>query len=374
MKTILRLLLKLSVVLVFLLFYSCQPKHKQDQFKIGIIFPLSGNFGYVGEMELNGIKMALDDYNVKNPTKSKIELIVDDSQGKPDLAVTIAKKMISIDKVDVIFTSLSSVTLAVTPVVKESGTILIGCCMHPDFFKGSNNIFRFYLGVEQESNGFMKYYKNLDRAKNIKTGILYADVPNVRSQVDDYLRPELKKLGLDYSLLEPYQLTDKEFRDKALKIKMEGITNLLILGYGFEYPNIFKALKEVNLLGKVDILGGWGFLYHKLPPEDVEGIKVVGPKYVFDQPEEVAKFYADFKKENGFDANFDAVLTYSATELLLNGVDKLSSTRSDLKINLMGISDFESLLGRTNVLPEGDVNFEIGIGVFKNKILQSTYE
>jgi branched-chain amino acid transport system substrate-binding protein len=338
-------------------------KYSKEKLKIGLVFPLSGNLGYVGQMEADGIRLAVDDYNAKSARK--IELVIEDSQGKPDIGVTAAKKLINVDKVDVMMSSLSSVTLALLPTVKESNTILIGCCMAPDFYKDSEYVFRFYEGVEQESEGLLQYYKTIASRKGVVTGVLYADVPNVRSQLEEYIRPKLKEAGMDYKVAEPYKLTDKEFRDKVLKLKNNGVNNLLILGYGFEYPNIFKSIKEEGLINNIEIVGGWGFLYNKLPKQDLKGITVVGPSYVFSKSKDISEFYSRFKKRYGYEANFDAAITYSAMQLIIVAyaeIEKIS--QNGLVHNLSVLNKVSTLLGITTVDKYGAINFEIGMGKY----------
>jgi len=365
------ILFTLLVVSVAVIAVACDRKTETAprELTVGVIFPMSGNLGYIGQMESDGMRLAVEDLNAQTgPNVARLRLQIDDSQGKPDVAVTAAKKMMSVDKIKVIFSSISSLTLALKPTVQTNGGILIGCCMHPDFYRNSPNVFRFYEGVEQEASGFVEYFRRLagDRPDAV-TGILYADVPNVRVQLEDYIRPELKKLHMDFKVAEPYQLSDKEFRDEVSKIKAAGITNLMLLGYGFEYPNIFKALKEQKVLSGVDIVGGWGFLYTEIPKEDLEGVTVIGPKYVFQQPEEVKKFYTRFKNRFGYEANFDAAMTYAAVELLAAAVRKAPDmTPEALARELRNLSGVKTLIGTTSINDEGASEFEIGMEIIRN--------
>ena len=360
------------VIAAIVIFSIVSRSASPSELVIGIVFPMSGNLGYVGQMEADGMRLAVKDINAKANSKDiLLRLQVDDSQGKPDIGVTATKKMMSVDKIKVIASSISGVTLGLKPVVETNNGILIGLCMHPNFYKDSPNTFRFYEGVEQESQGFIEYYRKLS-AKNpgAITGVLYADVPNVREQLENYVRPELKKLKMDFKVAEPYQLSDKEFRDKVTKIKNAGITNLMLLGYGFEYPNIFKALKEQKVLPGVQIVGGWGFLYNKVPKEDLEGITVVGPSYVFEQPNDVKDFYTRFKTEFGYDANFDAAMTYAAVQLISEAIRKSKTiTPEALGESLRSLRDVKTLIGITSVNDQGATEFKIGIGVFRNGML-----
>src|SRR5437868_150074 len=72
---------------------------KSAEISIGFLAPTTGVFAQVGKDMVDGFKMYLDEKNNKLGG-ADIKLIVEDEQGKPDTAVTKAKKLILQDKVD----------------------------------------------------------------------------------------------------------------------------------------------------------------------------------------------------------------------------------------------------------------------------------
>jgi branched-chain amino acid transport system substrate-binding protein len=339
-----------------------------EPYQIGAILPLSGSLGFMGKMEGDGMKLAVEDINAAGGIKgTPLDLNLDDSQGKADIAVTAAQKMMTIDGIKIIVSSFSSVTLGLKPVVERNGGILIGACMHPDFFKDAPNIFRFYIGVEDESRGFVSYLTSLKTAgRSPRIGCLYVEAPNVVEQLEKYVEPGLAKAGLSFVVKESYRLSDKEFRDKILKLRSANLTHLLVIGYGFLYPNIFREMKDQKLLGQVEIVGGWGFLYPNLVPEDLEGVVVVGPSYVFSEAEAVKDFYTRFRQRFGYEANFDAAMTYAAIQLLAHGITTAKSTNMDeVSKSLRHSAQVRTLLGDMSVDSEGAVSFPVGVGRFR---------
>ena len=71
---------------------------KAEEIRIGFLSPTTGVFAQVGKDMVDGFKMYLDEKNNKLGG-ADIKLIVEDEQGKPDTAVTKAKKLILQDKV-----------------------------------------------------------------------------------------------------------------------------------------------------------------------------------------------------------------------------------------------------------------------------------
>ncbi len=71
---------------------------KSEELRIGYLAPTTGIFAQVGKDMVDGFKMYLDEKNNKFGG-ADVKFIVEDEQGKPDTAVTKAKKLILQDKV-----------------------------------------------------------------------------------------------------------------------------------------------------------------------------------------------------------------------------------------------------------------------------------
>ncbi|MGH6672252.1 MAG: ABC transporter substrate-binding protein [Xanthobacteraceae bacterium] len=72
-----------------------------DPIKIGILLPLSGNFAENGQQTLTGLKMYFDKVGNKAGGHA-LDLLVEDTQGKPDIAVTKARKLVQGDGAQVL--------------------------------------------------------------------------------------------------------------------------------------------------------------------------------------------------------------------------------------------------------------------------------
>ena len=67
--------------------------------RIGFIAPTTGFLSQTGQDMVHGFQLYLDDHNGMLGG-AKVDLIVEDEQGKPDVAVTKAKKLVLQDHVD----------------------------------------------------------------------------------------------------------------------------------------------------------------------------------------------------------------------------------------------------------------------------------
>jgi branched-chain amino acid transport system substrate-binding protein len=101
------------------------PAAAQEELRIGLIAPMTGPFAQVGADMTNGFKMYLDQVN-SNFAGAKVNLIIEDSQGKPDTAVTKARKLILEDHVQMIVGGvLAPEGYALAPVSTAEKTVYI---------------------------------------------------------------------------------------------------------------------------------------------------------------------------------------------------------------------------------------------------------
>ena len=90
-----------SLLLAGVLAIGSTAATKAEEVRIGFLAPTTGIFAQVGKDMVDGFKMYLD--QKKNVLGgAQIKFIVEDEQGKPDTAVTKAKKLILQDKVHMI--------------------------------------------------------------------------------------------------------------------------------------------------------------------------------------------------------------------------------------------------------------------------------
>ncbi len=94
---------------------SAAPTLAADPLKIGVLMETSGVFAVLGQRQLKGMQFAVEEAGGEVAGR-KIELLHEDHEGKPDVGLTKARKLVLSDRVDVMSGIINSaVALAVTP-------------------------------------------------------------------------------------------------------------------------------------------------------------------------------------------------------------------------------------------------------------------
>lgn len=98
---------------------------KSDELRIGFVAPTTGIYAQIGKDMVDGFQMYLDEHKGELGG-AKVKFIVEDEQGKPDTAVTKAKKLALQDKVHMIVGGLlASSGYALAPVSTTEKTLYI---------------------------------------------------------------------------------------------------------------------------------------------------------------------------------------------------------------------------------------------------------
>lgn len=113
------------VMLVAVVFASLMlgPAFAADTIKVGVILPLTGKFAKFGEIEKQSFQLALEEINAAGGVNGKkIELLIEDTQGKPAVGRSAVEKLITQDKVVILGGGYSSsVTYAAAGVTVGKG-------------------------------------------------------------------------------------------------------------------------------------------------------------------------------------------------------------------------------------------------------------
>ena len=101
------------------------PANAAEELRIGYLSPMTGIFAQVGKDMVDGFQLYLDEHKGELGG-AKVKFIVEDTQGKPDTAVTKARKLILQDKVHMIMGGLlASAGYALAPVSTSEKVVYV---------------------------------------------------------------------------------------------------------------------------------------------------------------------------------------------------------------------------------------------------------
>ena len=116
-----RVLVGLVLAVALILTFGSSHSLAAGSVKVGIVLPLTGPQAKFGEIEKKSFDMALEEINAAGGINGKkLELLIEDDTGRPDVGRSVVEKLITKDKVVMVGGGYSSsVTYAVAGVCQQ---------------------------------------------------------------------------------------------------------------------------------------------------------------------------------------------------------------------------------------------------------------
>jgi branched-chain amino acid transport system substrate-binding protein len=242
----------LSVLLIFTVTAGCNPdESSSDQagaqadtsatLQVGALLPLTGPGGVFADYIKKGLDLAVEEVN--SGSGNKVNLMYRDSENKPQVGVSAFKQMMLTEDPPVTITALSSVTKAVGPLAKKNETVTIGTAVGlPDVTSPSNYVFRVYPRAQGISGVIADYA--IEKYETV--GVAYINDAFGRSSAEVF-KEKFEEQGGEVPLMEPYELTESDFRNQWGRFKQANLDAVWIVGYGPAYSTLVTQMREVGV-------------------------------------------------------------------------------------------------------------------------------
>ncbi|WBU61920.1 ABC transporter substrate-binding protein [Paracoccus albus] len=315
--------------------------------KVGMITTLSGGGAGLGIDTRDGFMLALKQ---AGDAASEVEVLIEDDQQKPDVAVQIADKMIQSDQVDLLTGIVwSNLAMAVVPAAVAQGKFYLSTNAAPSALAGSGCDPKYFSVSYQNDN---MHETAGAYAKKAGIGKVFIMAPNYPAGQDS--------------------LTGfKRFYDEG-EITDEVYTQVGQTDYAAEIAQIRNSGADAVFFF---LPGGMGIAFMKQYAESGVDIPLIGPAFSFSQDilpaagdaalgvMNGANWSKDLDNEanatfvEGFQAEYDrlpslyAAQGYDTANLLLSAMSKADITDADAFRAALAEADFDSVRGKFSFGP-----------------------
>jgi len=332
-----------------------------DTIKIGHYGSLTGAEATFGRSTDNGIKLAVEEINATGGVsvggkKFKVELVSDDTEGKPEKAGTVVTKLITKDKVVAVLGEVaSSVSLQGAPVCQEYGIPMITpSSTNPDVTKVGDMIFRVCFIDPFQGLACAQFARN--DLKFSKVAILFDQASAYSVGLKDEFGKALNKLGGKIVSEQAYTKGASDFNAQLARIRETGPEAIFIPGYYSDVANI--ALQARKLGMTMPLLGGDGWDSEELAKNAGDAIDgcFYSNHYAPDQPTEIIKtFVGKYKAKFGGVPDGLAALGYDAANLLFDAMARAKSAGgTDLRAAIAASKNFKGVTGTITLNQDRD--------------------
>ncbi|MEU5696994.1 branched-chain amino acid ABC transporter substrate-binding protein [Actinosynnema sp. NPDC020468] len=340
--------------------------------KIGFMGDLTGENSAIVIPPRNGAKLAVDEYNAKNP-KVKIELVQYDSQGKPDQATSLITKAVGTDKiVGLIGPAFSGESKAIGGVLEENKIPSVSpSATNPGLAKNGWTFWHRVVANDDDQGPNIAEF--LIKAKSPKKAFVISDDQEYSVGLADAVSKTFTAKGVTVET-DKFSKDASDYSSTVTKVKS---ANPDVIVYGGYYAQASRLLKQLRDGGvTTTFTSGDGSLDAQLisgaGAAAAEGAVLACPCNIpsGDVTGALKTFYDNYKKSAGADPAIYATEGYDAATAFIKAVEAGKTTSTDINDYLKTIS-FEGVSKpikfKSNGEPENNAIFvyQVKGGVLK---------
>ena len=330
-----------------------------NDIRIGVLNEMTGGNATFGTSAANGAKMAIKEANAKGGVLGKqIQGIYADNKSEPSESANAMTKLLTQDRVVAvtgIFSSSNAIAASSVAEANKVPFLAVGATnpkVTVDEKNGKVKENTFRICFIDPFQGTVGANFVLDTLKLKKAVILVDNSSDYSKGLSAFFKDAFTKGGGAIVAEEAYLQKDQDFKTILTKVKALNPDVIYVPGYYEEVGKIVKQARELGM--NQPVVGGDGWDSPKLVEvgtADALNNTFFTNHYSPDDTSEASKAFVEaYKKEYGQAPDAMAVLSYDATNVLLDAIKRADSTDPEkIRVALAATKNYPAVTGATTL-------------------------
>jgi branched-chain amino acid transport system substrate-binding protein len=345
-------------------YLSWKSTSRNDDIVIGATLPLSGDAALWGKNTQDGIELALSEINAAGGVNGQnVRVVYEDTRALAQVGVNAYHKLESVDRVPAIIDdSVSSVTLAMAPIAKKDGVVILSTGATAPRLSQAG-IFRIWNSDAYE--GEVAAHLASKTLRLSRVAVLYIN-NDYGTGLEQVFTTAFVKLGGQVVESEAFGQSQTDVRTQLAKIKGANPDGIYLVGYPKEIPIALRQARELGL--NVPCIG----TVAAQDPQLLQSAGVAAEGLMYPFPIEARgdladKFKAAFLKRYNKAPGITSDVGYDAIKMIVAAI-KASGGKSgdDIRRGLRSLHEYPGVSGVMTFDANGDVHKPMGIKIVKN--------
>jgi branched-chain amino acid transport system substrate-binding protein len=265
-------LLKFAAIAACIIALSITPAVAGNTIKVGAILSVTGPASFLGSPESKTLVMLVDDINAKGGINgAKVELVIKDSGGSPEKAVSFAKQLIDEDKVFAILgPSTSGETMAIKNIAEEGKTILISCAAAEVIVNPQAKYV--FKTPQMDKHAVIRIFQQMKKMNISRIGVLSSNTGFGKAG-----KEQIEKLAAEYGITvvisEVYDKAATDLTAEVTKVKAASVQAIVNWSIEPAQAIVIKNARQIGLTIPIFQSHGFGNIgYVKAAGSAAEGV------------------------------------------------------------------------------------------------------
>ncbi|EGY25928.1 receptor ligand binding region family protein [Desulfovibrio sp. A2] len=304
--------------------------------------PLTGGQAKFGEIIKKSMEIAAEEINAKGGVKGgKLVLRFEDSQGKPEIARSIAEKIIDVQKQPLLFGEYTSACAkAVAAVAEERKTPYVVVASAADEITQQNYkyVYRINPTNAYYASGLLSF---MDKVVKPKTMVILYESSDFGTSGAEEMAKSAEKAGIKVLMKEKYEKGAVDFKPILSQVKAQNPDVIYMVSYVMDAALLMRQIKELRIDARLFAGGAAGFAI----PEFIDNAKdaaefvvtatLWSPQVSYPGAREFAEKY---KAAHGDYPSYHGALAYSAVYVVKDAVERAKAlTNEDINTAMKGV-------------------------------------
>jgi branched-chain amino acid transport system substrate-binding protein len=316
-----------------------------EPYRIGIILPMTGSTADYGTDFNRGALLAEEEINAAGGINGRpIKLVHGDSKNSAKDGVAEFKRLVEVEKLPAIISTMTGVIIPQFPVSRETATpmMCVGA-ITPEIRKGGATVFSNYPLADDEEKEIAEYIVNRLGQKTV--AIIYENSAYGKTLSAIFIE-EFKKLGGTILAEEVIEKGGRDFRSQITRIGATKPPVTVAYAYYAEGGLIVRQAAELGVKTQFISHGSiQNNSFAEIAGPAADGFISGSPSWDDSAPQ--VKAYLDtYKKKYSKDSDLYGPYFYDAVKLYAEAIKRGGYTKEGIIKGLKDIKDFQGVVGK----------------------------
>jgi branched-chain amino acid transport system substrate-binding protein len=334
------------------------------EIKVGHIHPLSGFLAFDGGLVVNGLTLAVEEINegggIKSIGGARITLTGGDTQGKVEVGMAEAERLIRDGVVAVLGPYQSPVAYAVSQLCEKERTPFVITVAVADNIteRGFDYTFRVQPNARAMAERSLDHLADVAKATgvSVKTLSMMHEDGLFGTSIAGHVERHAKKLGMELGLKVPYNFRTPDLTTEVTKIKAAKADVVIVTGYFGDALLVVRTATELRLEARALMgVSNGGFSNPKLLADQPQLADQILDGNYWHNPrsDRSTRVMEAYRKRFNAPMSSHSVQAYSAMMVLRDALERAGSADR---------AKVREALTKTNltdhILPQGPIQFD----------------